>query len=153
MTSSSEPWRPDSPPLPGQDPSGHDQRPKHETTDASAGSTLASGVGLLLLVVFAAAASYGIYRHDARMTADSRSPANPQTSEQLPPEPRLQAQPRSALDVLRSVEDERLTHYRRLDDKSGRVQIPIDRAIELLSERGFPVPTATATSTKRETPR
>jgi hypothetical protein len=55
-----------------------------------------------------------------------------------PPEPRLQPRPPEGLAELRAQEDEVLERYRWVDPARGVVSIPIQRAIELLSERPPP---------------
>jgi hypothetical protein len=61
-----------------------------------------------------------------------------QQEERLPPEPRLQTDPREDLATLRAREDEALRSYGWVDRNGGVVRIPIDRAIELTLERGLP---------------
>lgn len=56
----------------------------------------------------------------------------------LPPEPRLQASPEQDLRTFRAKEDWELTHYYWLDKKEGRVAIPIEQAVQMLSQRGIP---------------
>ncbi len=56
----------------------------------------------------------------------------------LPPEPRLQVQAREDLKALRAAEDALLNSYGWVDAKAGVVRIPIERAMELLVERGLP---------------
>lgn len=131
-------------------PSPPERQVGHEITDASAGFSALAGLGLLLVMFAAIGIGAVLYVHDEQATAASDPLRNPQTGSQVPPEPRLQAQPRVALETLRRADDERLNHYRWLDRDAGRLQIPIDRAIDLLSERGFPMPRPTASS--RETP-
>jgi hypothetical protein len=59
----------------------------------------------------------------------------------LPPLPRLQVYPVRHWTDFQSVERERLDSYGWLDRSSGAVHIPIDRAIELIAERGVaPLP-------------
>jgi hypothetical protein len=55
-----------------------------------------------------------------------------------PPEPRLEAYPLAPRQVLRAQEDEVLTSYGWVDKDRGIARIPIDRAMELLVERGLP---------------
>ncbi len=57
----------------------------------------------------------------------------------LPPEPRLQTQPREDLREMRAREDEILTSYGWIDKNAGVVRIPIDRAMKMTVERGLPV--------------
>jgi hypothetical protein len=63
--------------------------------------------------------------------------------DQMPPEPRLQTQPSADLARLRRDEDQTLGSYKWIDPPQGIVQIPIDRAIDLLAERGLPEPETT----------
>lgn len=56
----------------------------------------------------------------------------------LPPEPRLQAFPREDLKAMRAREDWTLTHYSWVDKQKGIVAIPIDRAIQIIAQRGIP---------------
>jgi hypothetical protein len=57
----------------------------------------------------------------------------------LPPEPRLQTNPRADLAELREREDRALNTYSWVDRNAGIVRIPIDRAMSLTLERGLPV--------------
>jgi hypothetical protein len=52
------------------------------------------------------------------------------------PEPRLQVAPAADLQKLRGVEEARLRQYEWIDRQAGIAAIPIDRAMELLAERG-----------------
>jgi hypothetical protein len=56
----------------------------------------------------------------------------------LPPEPRLQTEPREDLRNLRESEERTLTTYGWVDRNAGVVRIPIDRAMTLTVERGLP---------------
>ncbi len=56
----------------------------------------------------------------------------------LPPEPRLEAEPGLLLQQLRSQEDKALHTYGWVDEKAGIVRMPIDRAMDILAERGLP---------------
>ena len=65
----------------------------------------------------------------------------------------MEAEPRAVLDELRRREESRLTSYAWVDREQGVVRIPIDRAMEVLAERGFPAPQPTATAEpRREAP-
>ena len=55
-----------------------------------------------------------------------------------PPEPRLQTDPLLDLQQLRARDAERLSSYAWVDRDAGIVQLPIERAIELLAARGLP---------------
>jgi len=59
----------------------------------------------------------------------------------LPPEPRLQTNPRQDLTDLRAREEQTLTTYSWVDKNAGVVRIPIDEAIKKTLERGLPART------------
>jgi hypothetical protein len=55
-----------------------------------------------------------------------------------PPAPNLQHQPFKDIYQLRQDETEKLTSYGWVDKDGGVARIPIDRAIEVMLQRGFP---------------
>jgi hypothetical protein len=55
---------------------------------------------------------------------------------QVAPEPRLQVAPAADLKKLRAIEDARLRQYEWIDRQAGIAAIPIERAMEMLAERG-----------------
>ena len=61
------------------------------------------------------------------------------------PTPQLEIDERSQLDKVRIDEAQTLSTYDWVDQKAGTVRIPIDRAMDLLAQRGLPVRTQTAT--------
>jgi hypothetical protein len=54
------------------------------------------------------------------------------------PRPRLEVKPGASLTELRAVEDVDLNSYGWIDRNAGTVRIPIDRAMQLLLDRGLP---------------
>ena len=56
----------------------------------------------------------------------------------LPPEPRLQTNPRQDLHDMRSAEDAMLTSYGWIDKDAGVARIPIAEAMTLTVKRGLP---------------
>jgi hypothetical protein len=55
-----------------------------------------------------------------------------------PPEPRLEPLPLAPGQRMRAEEDAILTTYAWVDQKAGFARIPIDRAVEILVQRGLP---------------
>jgi hypothetical protein len=114
----------------------------HETTDINIRGVFAFGIGL-----FAAAAlihfmiwllfMYFNGRESARTTL--QYPLAAGQEHRLPPEPRLQTNPREDLRALRAGEDAILNGYGWVDRNQGIVHIPIDEAIKLTLQRGLPV--------------
>jgi hypothetical protein len=64
-------------------------------------------------------------------------------SRELPPTPRLQVDPTVDLDQVRQSQNELLNSYGWADKATGKVRVPIDRAMDMLIERKLPVRTAT----------
>jgi hypothetical protein len=55
------------------------------------------------------------------------------------PSPRLEEDERGQLDGIRLQQDDELYSYGWVDEKAGAVHIPIERAMDLLAQRGLPV--------------
>lgn len=60
-----------------------------------------------------------------------------------PPAPRLQPNPAEDLQTFRATQQAELDGYGWINQSKGIVHIPIDRAMELLSEQNLPVVTGT----------
>lgn len=58
---------------------------------------------------------------------------------QVFPLPQPQSVPGAQLRDVRALEDLQLTNYGWIDPSNGVVRIPIDRAMEILAQRGLPV--------------
>jgi hypothetical protein len=69
-----------------------------------------------------------------------------------PPEPRLQVNPVQDLKALRAAEDQILASYGWVSQETNVARIPIDRAMELLVERGLPAPPKPAAIPGKNTP-
>lgn len=54
------------------------------------------------------------------------------------PEPQLETNERTELNQIRLHEEDTLSTYGYVDETSGTVRIPIDRAMDLLAQRGLP---------------
>jgi hypothetical protein len=60
------------------------------------------------------------------------------------PAPQLEVNERTELNDIRQREENTLNSYGWVDEKAGTVHIPIDRAMDLLVQRGLPVRTQSA---------
>jgi len=56
-----------------------------------------------------------------------------------PPLPNLQKQPFNDIYALREAENAKLTGYGWVDKEGGVTHIPIERAMDVMLQRGFPV--------------
>jgi hypothetical protein len=71
------------------------------------------------------------------------APGYPQTAF---PEPRLEDDERTQLNGIRLKEEQTLYSYGWVDQRAGTIHIPIDRAMDLLVQRGLPVRPQASTS-------
>src|SRR5580704_8018894 len=55
------------------------------------------------------------------------------------PNPRLEVDERGQLNTIRLAEERTLNSYGWVDEKAGTVRIPIERAMDLIAQRGLPV--------------
>lgn len=74
------------------------------------------------------------------MPTDSWAGARPavNTEAELKGVPRLQLAPAEDLQAFRAREDAELTNYGWVDRTAGVVRIPVERAMELIAQRGLP---------------
>ncbi len=120
---------------------GHPNAHRHEHSDASAAGVAKFVVGLSLVVIgvlFLMMWVQDLLR-TARVTPREIPPQEIQRRE-TPPAPHLSADPGQQLESLRSEEDARLNHYGWADEQKKQARIPIERAMELIVERGLPAP-------------
>jgi hypothetical protein len=111
-------------------------QPGYETRDASIGGLLVFGAGLFGTLVLVFVAAFITFRYFAK-SQSLGPPASPFADiRTIPPQPRLQVQPRMDLRQLRQQEDNLLSSYGWVDPKAGIIRMPIDRAMDRLLERG-----------------
>lgn len=122
----------------------------HEVTDIHIPLVLKLLSALLALVVVSALGLEQLTAYYERAAKRADPPRSPMAESQTPPLPRLEALPRDALAKHRATEDARLTEYRWVDRGKQTVEIPIERAMQLLAERGIPAPAGTATAAKSQ---
>jgi hypothetical protein len=99
------------------------------------------GFWLAVGVVAVTVAMLGLFRTLEKKDRASDTLLSPIVAANLartPPEPRLEPFPLAPGQKLRAEEDAILTTYGWVDKKAGVARIPIDRAIEILAERGLP---------------
>jgi hypothetical protein len=111
----------------------------YEKSDINVGKVALYGAGLLLgICLTGIVATVVIFKNLAR--ENRRIPASPLYEEnQVPPEPRLQVYPQLDLKKLREIEDAHLNSYGWVDRTNGVVHMPIERAMEIVLEKGLPV--------------
>ena len=123
---------------------GMHQQTRHELRDVTVRPIVGFCIGLLLLVAFSFWVTRVLFKYFAAREAKVTSTLSlVEERPQLPPEPRLQTNPRADLRELREAEEKRLDSYGWVDRNAGIVHIPIDDAIKLTLQRGLPSRPAT----------
>ena len=139
---------------------GHDRDPKPlidlsnpenrlEKSDVDFVAINRFGIGLVLLCIFSFLLLTGVFKYFlAKENAAQKAHRNVGIDlPKLPPEPRLQATPVKDLAAYRAEEDAVLSSYGWVDKEKGVVRIPVERAIDILAQRGLPARTTMAPQT------
>lgn len=95
----------------------------------------------VVTTLFTIATFWGIHAMFIRINAREALADQPlaTTERFLPPEPTLQVREEVDLQAIKIKEHAMLTEYRWMDRAKGTVVIPVERAMALALERGFPV--------------
>jgi len=123
----------------------------YEHEDLSSRGVIYFMIGLAVVVVIIYVIVFGMYHfldtyekaHQTPISpmvtpeADTRAVTHADT--QAFPQPRLEENERNQLRQFIEDEDRKLATYNWVDKDKGVVQIPIDRAMDLIVERGLPV--------------
>jgi hypothetical protein len=113
----------------------------HELSDAELGPLVRFAIFLAAITLFMALLVVGLYKYlDAREVAEKagRYPLAVGVMRPLPPRPRLQTYPFDDIKELHKEESKILDHYAWVDQNAGVVRIPIERAIDVVAEKGLP---------------
>jgi hypothetical protein len=121
----------------------HDlERGNHQEDAIDFGAIYKVGVGLAVVTIVSYAIVLGVYKilisTNAEASAVRRYPMSVGQEHRLPPEPRLQTDPKKDLKDLRAIEADTLDHYGWVDKGASVVRIPIENAMKLTLERGLP---------------
>ena len=121
--------------------------PGYETRDVNIRAVLWLALGVAVGTVLAAALLWWLLAEFSHR-AGRRDPPSRRGLPQHPgpPSPRLQDTPLADLREFREREDHTLSTYGWVDREKTAVRIPIDRAMELLIERGEAAVTGTGAS-------
>jgi len=114
--------------------------PGYETRDFSLRGILVFGVVLVIVCVVSAVAMLWTFRYLDRRLVESEAAVSPVAlpAGQLPPEPRLLTNEPANLKAYREAQDAQVAGYGWVDRQAGIVRIPVERAKELILERGLP---------------
>jgi len=114
----------------------------HETTDVNIRGILIFGAAFIVSAIVISIAVWVLFRYFEARETRRVAPEYPLAATQesrVPPEPRLQTNPREDLEQLRAQEDQILNSYGWVDKNTGVVRVPIEDAMRLTVQRGLPV--------------
>jgi hypothetical protein len=115
-----------------------DRGPGYETRDLSVQAIGAFGIVLMLALIAAVGVTAWMFGFFETRAARQDAAAPPTAATRAAPqEPKLQVDAPKDLKALRAQEEQRLTTYGWTSQETGLGRIPIERAMELLVERGI----------------
>jgi hypothetical protein len=111
----------------------------YEDSEVSVGRLFAFAAGVVGLVVLGVLGSAVVF-HFFVEHQPLGPPASPfEDVRTMPPQPRLQVAAPLDLKAYRDDQEKTLHEYRWVDSQGGVVRIPIERAMDLLLQKGYPV--------------
>lgn len=113
----------------------------HEESDVNIRGVFGFALGLLIVggfIFFLVWVLFSFFARQASRTVMPEYPLAVQQGNRVPPEPRLQTNPRQDLSDLHAQEDSILNSYGWVDKNADVVRIPIDQAMKLAVQRGLP---------------
>lgn len=127
----------------------------YDRSDLSSRGVLAFLIGLAITVLLIHLITWGLFRYFAKnqLATPPRSfaviqPAATKGKNVEPvltfPAPQLQPDPVADLNKFRASVEEQLNTYGWVDQKAGVVHIPVERAIDIVSQQGLPTRPQTA---------
>ena len=113
----------------------------HEESDVDIRAIFGFGIGLAVAGIVISFVVWLLFQHFEARESRKVTPEFPLAAQQenrLPPEPRLQTNPRADLADLRAQEENVLETYGWIDKNASVVRIPIEEAMKLTVQRGLP---------------
>ena len=111
----------------------------HETSDVNVLGVIWFAMGLVVLAVVMHISLAGLFVWFKHQHPSAEAASRVVTEPRIhAPAPRLQANPVPELNQLRASEEEKLNTYGWIDRQHGVARIPIERAMDLIAERGLP---------------
>ena len=119
----------------------HSSDVQRETSDVNVSAIVVFVVVLVVTTAVVFGGVFAVYRYfgaQAARSVTAEYPLATNAMRRLPPEPRLQTDPRDDLANLRRSEDSVLQSYGWIDRGAGIVHIPVEQAMKLTAARGLP---------------
>jgi hypothetical protein len=113
----------------------------HEESDVNIRAILAFGAGLVMvtmIICFLLWLLFGYFSSREAQLGTREFPLAVEQQNRMPPEPRLQTNPKEDLRVLQRRDEALLKSYGWTDKDAGIARIPIEEAMKLTVQRGLP---------------
>lgn len=125
--------------------SPRDRGPGYERRDANVAGLLqfAFWMAVVLLVTLVGMKYTFKYFQRTQPLGATTSPMVSEAERTLPPKPRLQVEPHLELEQFCAAQQQSLEGYSWISQQAGVVHIPVDRAMDLVLQRGLPTRPAT----------
>jgi hypothetical protein len=134
-------------------PANPNSNADYERRDIGVAGVVYFLVGILVALLFTYFIVDGLYHYLDKRSEAEQAPLNPlitnapedtrHIANDYPqaefPNPRLETDERGQLNAIRLKEEQTLSTYDWIDKNAGTVRIPIDRAMDLIAQRGLPV--------------
>jgi hypothetical protein len=126
----------------GQAPDLNNPEMRHEHADVNVWAIGKLGIALVLVTIASIILMFGVFRYFEAREGGKQLPASLFSidSRKLPPEPNVffnEHESQNQQDI-RANEEKELNEYGWVDQAHGVVRIPIDRAMNLVVQRGLP---------------
>ena len=129
-----------------------DRGPGYERRDANVRSLLQYGFWMAVVIALTLVSMRFMFGYFARTLPLGPQVAPFATERQLPPSPRLQVLPHEELRDYCAEQNAAVNGYGWVNKAAGVVRIPIDRAMDLVLQRGLPSRPASAVPTGSAAP-
>jgi hypothetical protein len=128
----------------------------HEHTDADSRSITQFGIALTFFLIVSQLVLWWVFssfsKQQQRLSPPVPSIIRTQAPKE-PPEPRLQANPQSDMRQMLQEENEILNHYGWVDPDRGIVRLPVERALDIVAQKGLPQFKAAETPASKAKPK
>ncbi|HXM44708.1 MAG TPA: hypothetical protein VN924_25955 [Bryobacteraceae bacterium] len=113
----------------------------HEPGDVDARTLTKFGMAMAALIVIFLVGLWGMFDYLIHREAELGLPMSASAmvnAQKHPPDPQLQAHAAQDMRNWRAAEERAMHQYAWIDPDKGIVQIPVERAMDLIAQRGLP---------------
>ncbi len=115
-----------------------DREKSYEKRDVSYGPYAKWIAGLFLFTGLSVLSAWVVFKVMVRVAPTPAPNISSALSQELPPQPRLQAHPARDLVLYNRAEDAQLNSYGWVNRQEGIVRIPVSLALDIIAKQGIP---------------